>query len=960
MCKQFSVLQGTIAILVLVGMMGLPGPLHAQEVGDEDGTTPAQSSSLFLPLVTQNDTGQAATDQAPPAEAQTPCPPRFLSEQAADAANPDCTSTVAVSVISAATLPANFQESVVFSGLTNPTSIRFPRDGRVFVAQKNGIVKVFASLTATTATTFVNLPAAVHDFWDRGLLGLALDPNFPTNPYVYVLYAYDAAIGGTAPKWGDGCPTPPGPTTDGCLISGRLSRLTADATGNAMVAGGEKVLINDWCQQFPSHSVGQLFFGPDGALYVSGGDGASFNNVDYGQSGNTYAGDQLNPCGDPPAGVGGVESPPTAEGGALRSQSLNRSAGPAVLGGTILRVDPATGLALSDNPLAGSSDLNARRIVAYGMRNPFRFTFRPGTNEIWVGDVGWATWEEIGRIPSPTAATVTNFGWPCYEGDNASSAQTQYKNANLTICNNLYSTAGSVTAPYYAYQHGVDVIAGEACQTASGSAITGLAFYNGDAYPSSYNGALFFADHSRNCIWVMPPGSNGLPDKTKVANFVIGAGNPVDLQVGPGGDLFYADMEGGAIRRIQYAGSGNQPPTAVIKASPTNGAAPLTVNFDGTASSDPDAGDGIAAYSWDLNGDGVFGDASTATASYTYNQAGSYTAGLKVTDKHGATGTSSVVISANNTPPTAVIDAPAGCSASAPCWAVGDAIAFSGHATDPQQGTLGAAALTWMVIVHHCATDLTACHTHQVQSYAGVASGTFTAPDHEYPSYLELKLTATDAGGLQNSASVLLYPRTVNLTMQSNPSGLQLTVNSAGQATPFNRTVIVGSSNSISAPTPQDLNGTRYAFQSWSDGGAQTHNIKAGTTGATYTATYVAVSADLQIEKTGTVSADRSTITYRLTVTNKGPAAAANVVVTDPQPAKVQFFSASSTIGSCSGTTTVTCALGTLNNGQSATVTITGRLDKRGGSVTNTASVSSGTPDPNTGNNSSTAQNKIR
>ena len=65
------------------------------------------------------------------------------------------------------------------------------------------------------------------------------------------------------------------------------------------MTGTEQVLIEDWCQQFPSHSIGTLEFGADGTLYVSGGDGASFNFVDYGQDGNP-----VNPCGDPPGGVG--------------------------------------------------------------------------------------------------------------------------------------------------------------------------------------------------------------------------------------------------------------------------------------------------------------------------------------------------------------------------------------------------------------------------------------------------------------------------------------------------------------------------------------------------------------------------------------------------------------------------------------------------------------------------------
>ena len=166
--------------------------------------------------------------------------------------------------------------------------MRFSSDGRVFVAEKSGLIKVFDNLTDTTPTVFADLRTQVHNFWDRGLLGLALAPNFPTNPWVYVLYTFDAAIGGTAPRWGsvggtsDGCPTPPGATADGCVVAGRLSRL--QASGNVMI-GSEQVLIEDWCQQYPSHSIGSLAFGADGALYVSGGDGASFNFADYGQDG---------------------------------------------------------------------------------------------------------------------------------------------------------------------------------------------------------------------------------------------------------------------------------------------------------------------------------------------------------------------------------------------------------------------------------------------------------------------------------------------------------------------------------------------------------------------------------------------------------------------------------------------------------------------------------------------------
>jgi glucose/arabinose dehydrogenase len=483
------------------------------------------------------------------------------------------------------------------------------------------------------------------------------------------------------PRWGapgvdsDPCPTPPGPTADGCVVSGRLSRLTA--SGNQM-SGPEQVLIEDWCQQYPSHSVGALEFGADGALYATGGDGASFNFADWGQDGAP-----LNPCGDPPGGVGATLTPPTAEGGALRSQDLRTAGDPVTLDGAVIRVDPATGAALPTNPLAANPDQNAKRIIAYGLRNPFRFTFRPGTNELWLGDVGWGTWEEINRIPSTTDGIVENFGWPCYEG---AGRQSGYDGANLGICETLYGQAGAVTAPYHAYHHSNRVVEGETCPTGS-SSIAGMQFEFSAAantYPAEYDGALFFADYSRDCIWMMPKGADSRPVPGQVRTFVAGAANPVNLETGPGGDLFYVDFDGGTIRRIQYF-STNQPPTAVAQATPTTGAAPLTVSFNGTGSSDPDPGDTLA-YAWDLDGDGAFDDASTAQATYTYTAQGTYAATLRVTDSHGASDTDTVPIAVGNTPPTPTIATPA----AGTTWKVGDVISFSGSATDQQDGTIPA------------------------------------------------------------------------------------------------------------------------------------------------------------------------------------------------------------------------------------------------------------------------------
>jgi glucose/arabinose dehydrogenase len=707
----------------------------------------------------------------------------------------------------AAPLPAGFTQTTVFSGLTEPTAVRFSPDGRVFVAEKSGLIKVFSGLSDTTPEVYADLRRQVHDYWDRGLLGMALDPSFPTKSSIYVLYTHDAPIGGTAPRFNDACSDPTG---NGCVVSGRLSRLGPD--------GSEEVLIEDWCQQYPSHSIGSLVFGPDGALYVSGGDGASFTFVDFGQ-----AGSPLNPCADPPSGSGAALSPPSAEGGALRSQDLRTSADPTSLDGGVLRLDPATGQGMPGNPLAASGDPNARRIVAYGLRNPFRMTVRPGTNEVWIGDVGWSDWEEIDRLVTPADSSPDNFGWPCYEGNGR---QPGYDSANLTICESLYAQPNAVAPPYFTYKHSAPVVQNDACPI-GGSSVAGLAFqfYTGGPYPPEYDGALFFADYSRGCIWVMQRAGGVLPSPSNIKRFVGGASGPVDLQIGPGGDLFYVSF-GGSVRRIQYSQAANRTPTAVAAATPTAGDAPLLVDFDGSGSTDPD-GDSLS-YAWDLDGDGAHDDSTAQRPSWTYTSPGNHVASLRVTDTAGASDTDSVTIAVGR--PVVTIAAPA----PGTTWAVGSTIAFSGSATDNAGEPIPAAGLSWSLVLHH--GDCPSCHDHPLQTFAGTASGSFTAPDHDYPSSLELSLTATDSNGLKATKSVLLQPRTTTLTMRSEPTGLTLGLNGATAATPFSRTVIVGSRNTLSAPSPQNLRG-RLRWRSWSDGGGQTHDV-APSADASYTAFY--------------------------------------------------------------------------------------------------------------------------
>src|SRR5690606_9309151 len=137
-----------------------------------------------------------------------------------------------------------------------------------------------------------------------------------------------------------------------------------------------------------------------------------------------------------------------------------------------------------------------------------------------------------------------------------------------------------------------------------------------------------------------------------------GAVNPVEIEFGPGGELWYVDLYGGTIRRIGYSDT-NAPPQAVLSASPQSGDPPLTVTFDARESTDSDPGDELS-YAWDLDGDGEPDDDVTdPVVTHTYDTAGTRTVRLEVTDKAGATDVATTTIRVGTAPAVPTIDQPA-------------------------------------------------------------------------------------------------------------------------------------------------------------------------------------------------------------------------------------------------------------------------------------------------------------
>lgn len=712
------------------------------------------------------------------------------------------------------TLPPTYELQIVYDNLNKPSSMCFAPDDRVFISEIDGVIKIFKP-NQSEPIIFADFRSEVYSQDGRGLLSIQIHPDFPNTPFVYALYTLDGPPGSIPPVYNDIC------ENAYCVVGARLSRFTACED----VACGETIMAEGWCQQYSSHSIGDLHFGPDGNLYVSGGDGASFVFADFGQEGN--------PCSDPPN-----------EGGALRSQDLLTMSDPVGLNGTILRIDPITGTAPLDNPLIGG-DPSDDLIIAFGLRNPFRFMFKPNSTSIWICDVGWQTTEELNIIPDATDGLVENFGWPCYEG---TSQQSGY--ASNPMCQSLYANP-NVTYPVYAYEHGPSHVVG--CEPL-GASITGIAFC--DVPEFGFEGYVFLCDSSRNCIWTHEILPNGLGPAQSFAGDYL---TPIELQFGPDGNLYVISVYGGNIAKIIHRTG----PVAQIDASMTFGSTPLNISFDASESTDPTQS--ALTYEWDWESDGIW-DAIGVVSSHTFTTDGLYNVTLRVTNTQNQSDTAEIYVAAGNNAPQAIIDSPS----PAHLWFVGEPLTVIGHGTDIEDGDLSASQITWSVDLLHCdETNPTQCHRHPYAGSSNSNSISFNCPDHEFPAALRIDMSVTDSGSgilpLTSTTTMIIYPMTNILTLDATYPDLLLTFNARTVTSPYIKEVIHGSTSSISAISPQNDLNYDYSFIGWSDFGPQTHNIVV-TQNVVVTANYErfcrATATDLNDD--GTVSISDLTILLSL------------------------------------------------------------------------------------------------
>ncbi len=628
------------------------------------------------------------------------------------------------------TLPPGFVQTQLVGGLTRPVVVAPAPDGDVYIGEQGGKILDYHD-GALLATPVLTLN--VFEMGETGLLGFALDPNFATNGYIYVSYTVPLTVAGAVEPYA------------------RLSRFTvvngvASPSSEVVYYQGNQIQNEDGDGGSYDHPGDQVKIGPDGKLWWSVGD-----NV-----------------------------PSISNGQALSN-----------IYGKILRFN-LDGSVPSDNPFVDVPGA-VPYIYAYGLRNPWRFTFLPN-GKAMTEDTGSSYWEDLDTIQPGT-----NFGWPIKEGNCGSCGY-----ANPTYAYGHYPTDGAASA---------------------------IAAYSGSTFPKAYDNVVFFGDYNRQDIEAVtfdPTYQTEISDTVFDSN----AGTIADLEEGPNGNLYLASVFGGSVSEISAPGP--FAPTAVATATPSAGAAPLTTQFSSAASSDPNGK--TLTYSWN------FGDGSpvstAADPSHTYTTAGTYTATLTV-NNGSQTGKTTTKVAVGPAPPTASITAPS-------TYNAGQTVSFSGTATDPIDGVLPARDYTWQVDFFSHGVLQPTYFAEVADPFYGPVTGATggsvtipTDPSQVPGSYYRITLKVTDSLGLQTVVTKDLQPNLTSWSAGTSVPGAGYFVDGAWQTGPYSSQDVVGVVHVLTGlPMAQTVGGVSYRFLGWADGNALTETITAGSGPGTYTAEY--------------------------------------------------------------------------------------------------------------------------
>jgi glucose/arabinose dehydrogenase len=610
---------------------------------------------------------------------------------------------------------AEFQQVTLAKGVAEtgePMTLAVLPNRSVLHTSRDGTVR----LTDAAGTTTVAGKLDVYSHDEEGMQGVAVDPQFTSNRFVYLYYAPRLSTpSGDAPSDGSASDFAP---FDGV---NRLSRFVLKTDGTLDLTSEKKILDVPASRGICCHVGGDIDFDAAGNLYLSTGDDT-----------NPFASDSFTPIDERAS-----RNP---------AYDAQRSAGNTNdLRGKVLRikVNADGSYAIPSGNLFPPGTARTRpEIYAMGFRNPFRMSVDKATGIVYLGDYGPDSGVANpnrgpeGQVEFNRITKAGNYGWPYCTGNN--DAYTDYDFATGTSGAKFNCAAPKNTSPrntgltdlppaqpaWIPYNGGSVPEFGNGSESPMGGPV-----YRYDAgsasevkFPQEYDGDYFAGEFGRR--WIKRIEAAGDGTVQSINPFPWSGTQVMDMAFGPDGALYVLDYgtgyfsgdENSALYRIEHV-TGGLAPIAQAKANVTSGKAPLTVSFSSAGSSDPD-GDSLG-YAW------TFGDGATSTAanpSHTYTANGQYTATLKVTDSTGKSATASVRITVGNTAPTVTIDLPL----DGRVYDFGAAIPFKVTVTDPEDGTIDCSKVKVSFIVGHDS------HGHPQTSATGCSGTLQTLADGEH------------------------------------------------------------------------------------------------------------------------------------------------------------------------------------------------------------------------------------
>ncbi|WP_299397240.1 putative Ig domain-containing protein [uncultured Gelidibacter sp.] len=514
-------------------------------------------------------------------------------------------------------LENEFQQVDLLTGLKNSTTMKFAPDGRIFILDRYGEVIIYKTDSQTSVSA--GSLSVFHELED-GLLGIAFDPNFLTNNFIYLTYS------------------PANKSVN------RVSRF--EMNGDYLNVSSEKILL-EWTTSRTAkfHSGGGMDFDSKGNLYIATGDNSGYDNL--------YAAwNETNP-----------------DFSAEKSSSNTND-----LRGKILRITPqpdGTYTIPENNLFPIGTPLSRPEIYVMGARNPYRiFVDKNNTDWLFWGEVGPDADEQnqlgpAGLDEMNLTKSSGNYGWPYFSGVNNDAYEIPYRSPspyyndpsapqNTSTWNTGATTLPEAIPAWIDFAH-MSYFAGP------------IYYYNNNLtdqqrLPIEFDGAFFYYDFNTSRIWAVKMDAQGnvISNKRFAPGVFPGSSNTfngfIDMSIGPDGKMYILaygtgccpqNVGTGRLIRVDYTGiTTNAPPNVKISATPDNGSLPLVVNFSSAGTSDPN-GDLSLTYEWDVDGNGIV-DYTDPNPSHTYTVAGTYNVRLQVSDGNGGIGVNNITIHAGN------------------------------------------------------------------------------------------------------------------------------------------------------------------------------------------------------------------------------------------------------------------------------------------------------------------------